>query len=421
MTGRRTVRRVSAALACLALSGCWLQPDYDGGATRWNPHEREITAANVADLQVAWSIDVPGFGPEPLVSGGRVVFSRQDLLSVDVVAVDATTGAVVWQRPVSPPDATQAFSNHAPTFVGDEIWMDWAGSRPGVDCAFGTSRFDADGHLLGTDTSAYAASAPVQSGDHVVQAQAATCPAPFTGPHTVVVKDVSTHQVLWTGVGPPANFGEVSVADGWIITGNGGFPLAGCGAATCTRAWQPAQVGGFEPYVAGADGPYFYGVEPGIGGPFGQVRAMSKADGQVAWSAPYQATGAEIALDDDHLYVVPNGGGAGSGPGRLMAFDRDGCGSPTCSPLWSVPVPERAGAPAVAGDVLYVAGGDQVHTFPADGCTAVACPELAAIPVPGVEGIEGIAVAEGRLVVTSLVGTDPAQPEHRITAFELPG
>ena len=118
---------------------------------------------------------------------------------------------------------------------------------------------------------------------------------------------------------------------------------------------------------------------------------------------------------------MPNGGGAGSGPGRLMAFDRDGCGSPTCSPLWSVPVPERAGAPAVAGDVLYVAGGDQVHTFPADGCTAVACPELAAIPVPGVEGIEGIAVAEGRLVVTSLVNTDPAQPEHRITAFELPG
>lgn len=298
--------------------------------------------------------------------------------------------------------------------------MNWAGSRPGAICAFATSRFDVDGNLLGTDTTAYAASAPVQSGDYVVQAHAQTCPAPSNLPHTVVVKDASTHQVLWTGVGPPANFGKVSVADGWIITGNGGFPLGGCGAATCTRAWQPSQVGGFEPYVAGADGPYFYGVQPGFGGPFGQVRAMSKTDGQVAWSASYQATGAEIALDDDHLYVAPNG--VGSGPGRLMAFDRDGCGSPTCSPLWSVPVPGFARAPVVAGDVLYAAGSDdQVHAFPADGCTVEACPELAAIPVPDVESVENIAVAEGRLVVTSLVGTDPNHPEYRITAFELPG
>ena len=44
---RRHVRGGTAVLLGTLLSGCWLQPDHDGGRSRWNPHEQEIDATNV--------------------------------------------------------------------------------------------------------------------------------------------------------------------------------------------------------------------------------------------------------------------------------------------------------------------------------------------------------------------------------------
>jgi hypothetical protein len=94
----------------------------------------------------------------------------------------------------------------------------------------------------------------------------------------------------------------------------------------------------------------------------------------------------------------------------------DGCGGPTCEPLWAAPVdPDEssAWAPTVAGGVVYVAGNDNtVHAFPAGGCGRSLCDEIGRVTVGGRIGT--MSVAEGRLVVTSEV--TPGRI-YRVTAF----
>jgi hypothetical protein len=106
---------------------------------------------------------------------------------------------------------------------------------------------------------------------------------------------------------------------------------------------------------------------------------------------------------------VPGSSGATSGHAALTSLSatcgacdtwRARIGSRRPGTAWPYP------APAVAGDVVYVAtsaddsGGvdSRVLAFDARGC-ASPCQPLTTVTVPGVPN--GLAVAEGRLVVTS--------------------
>jgi hypothetical protein len=413
-SGGRPVRVGALAMLCVLMSGCWPQPNFDGGATRWNPYEQEITPATVASLRPAWSLDVTSHGPKPLLSGDRVIFGWDRATELGVRAVDAETGAPVWERTLSTPGLTTVFPSHPPTIIGGQIWAGWWGAV-GNNCVHNNVRLTRDGDVVAEDPSYVAPGTPVQSGDFVVRTEATVCPG-FPD-HELVVSDVRTGEDLWTGVGPPANFNEPSAAGDLVVTGNGAFPLAGCGAPTCTAAWIPELVFGNDHYVLDANGPTFFAVRASVGVPDGAVAALSKADGTTVWLGAVSGQTTDLALDEDNLYASPAGSDGG-----LMAFDRDGCGAPVCMPRWSAPVPRGGHAPVVAGDVVYVAGGDlRIHAFPAEGCSSNSCPELASIPVPGVQWIESMAVAHGRLVVVSRLGTVvDGVPVQRISAYELP-
>ena len=414
MARRRVVLRgVVAALVSVQLSGCWLQPDYDGGHTRWNPSEQKLTAANVASLTPRWSVDFPArFQPDPLISGGKVLVGRQDSTATGVLALDAATGATLWDRDASSPTATDTFTNHPATIVDGEVWSDWYGAV-GNECVFGLTRLDRDGNVLGTDRSGYTATTPVQSGDHIVEVHTTVCPFPGLPPATLSVRDADTRQVLWTA--GSLNFGNVTVSQGLVITDAGAFPLAGCGAPTCSPIWQLDLSSGFHPVVVGPGGQVFV-VKPGFGGPNGEVRAYSRTDGTQAWRLAFNAVSAEIAVDDEHLYVAASNNGFGAG--YLQVYDIDGCGAATCQPLWSARAADGAWAPTVAGDVVYVAGNDnRVHAFRADGCGFFICGEIGSVGVDGL-GIGSIAVAEGRLVVSSMVTFDA---RFKLTAFAPAG
>src|SRR4026209_2765767 len=73
----------------------------DNGATRYSP-ANQINAGNVRDLRVAWRWSARNFGPRPaatmqvspLIVDG--VMSTAAGINRDVVALDASTGQLLW-------------------------------------------------------------------------------------------------------------------------------------------------------------------------------------------------------------------------------------------------------------------------------------------------------------------------------------
>jgi quinoprotein glucose dehydrogenase len=73
--------------------GDWVHPDHDLGGQRFSPL-KQITPANVATLQVAWTIDAGATGLEvtPIVAGGAMYITA----GAKVMALEPETGAIVW-------------------------------------------------------------------------------------------------------------------------------------------------------------------------------------------------------------------------------------------------------------------------------------------------------------------------------------
>ncbi len=80
----RKLRALSAAVVLTAsLAGCWLQPDFDAGRTRWASGETTITTANADELVKLWDTQIPGgasyIGPAISFGGATyVVHGRHD-------------------------------------------------------------------------------------------------------------------------------------------------------------------------------------------------------------------------------------------------------------------------------------------------------------------------------------------------------
>jgi outer membrane protein assembly factor BamB len=409
MFGRRLLQLGLVVGLVASAAGCWWQPNADGANTRWNPWERRITPANVASLRPVWSREMAsGTASHPLIAGGRVYVSRFDYLDPEagIVALDLGTGATLWDRTISPPGASPAYPMDPGAFVNGELWTGWSGGA-GDPCS-GTMRIDPAGNVVPTTSPGPPVPivGPLHSGRYVVQVTFASCPSPTSPfpPQVLTVSDAATGATVWSAQG--SNFSPTIYAagGGLIVTSGGAYPLAGCGAPTCSPLWRPA-VPGNKPIVIGPGRDVFV-QRPGIGVPTGEIVALSTATGQVTWRAPYQGFDAEIAVDDDHLYVS-EGNGA-----RLLAFDVDGCGTAVCAPRWSAV--GGAGAPIVGGDVVYVQGPDDtIKAYDADGCGLAVCPALASLAPPPDE--TAMAVGEGHLLVVSGTG-EPGR--YRLTAFK---
>jgi hypothetical protein len=105
-----------------------------------------------------------------------------------------------------------------------------------------------------------------------------------------------------------------------------------------------------------------------------------------------------IAIADGHVYVPsrqePDDAGSPVGANTLVAFAADGCGTPTCSSAWSAPMPGVPGTPLVAGDVVYVGVGEDLHALGTGGAPLAT---LAGAGVPQ-------SLAGGRLYTTTSAG-----------------
>src|SRR5882672_6927864 len=73
----------------------WPSHDHDAGGQRFSPL-KQITPANVARLQRAWTFDtgVPGLQVTPLVVGGIMYVTA----GRDIIALEPETAKVIWKH-----------------------------------------------------------------------------------------------------------------------------------------------------------------------------------------------------------------------------------------------------------------------------------------------------------------------------------
>lgn len=405
------MRRMSSTLAglllaSLSLSGCWLQVGFDAGHTRHNTGETALTSANVGSLTPVWAHDLLAKAAEPIVRGGRVYVVTGGVEGIeartDVRAYGTVDGQEVWNK-VSR-GAGEPFI-WEPSFVGEELWTGYFMVDTSLPFPVGTFaaplRLDpADGSVIEASTDALGVTAPVEAGDHVVQAWV-NISAPL---RQLVVRDRATLATAWSaelgglagGVPGPAP----AVVDGQVFLGDGvtlyGFPLAGCGAATCAPTWT-LDLGARPTAVVAAPGGSSVFVTRGS-----DLLAVDRATGTVTWTAPLGAAAPGLALADDSIYVATGG--------ALDVFPAAGCGAATCAPTASGTLDANAtAAPVVAGGVVYVGMAGAVQGF--DTAQGPLAP-LVTLPVAGAPS--SLVVDGGRLfVVTAPGGTSPS----RLVAF----
>ncbi|HXF57833.1 MAG TPA: PQQ-binding-like beta-propeller repeat protein [Actinomycetota bacterium] len=181
-----------------------------------------------------------------------------------------------------------------------------------------------------------------------------------TAPAAVVGLDPRTGGVLWTlprtpgPLIPPA----VDPAEGLVVYAEGRTRAEGALVAvdlrTRRRRWRVAlgTVGAAGPTVAG--GQVFVGTREG------SLVALDLATGQERWRV--QAGGAvDVAPAASDGLVVAVAEERETGGITVLAAATEGCGQPTCRPLWSFR-PRRLGAgstsPTVVGGTVYVGLGD---------------------------------------------------------------
>jgi outer membrane protein assembly factor BamB len=188
---------------------------------------------------------------------------------------------------------------------------------------------------------------------------------------------------LWTGSTGGSVFSSPLVAGNVVYIGSEdhrfyAFPANGCGRSTCTPLWTGNTGGAIDSspalgngvvYVGSQDGKLYTFNAKGCGGPF--CRPL--------WTAQVGQTifGSSPAVSNGQVYIAsfsePN-----SSDSKLYSFNANGCGGPTCQPLWTAAAGDFVtSSPAVANGRVYIGSGDDLlYAFDANGCHQPTCTAL---------------------------------------------
>ena len=384
-------RRLGAVLAVAALvvtaAGCnWGHPRYGPGRAGHNPFEDRITVGNVDELAELWTAELPHYAYEVIVTGGLVVTATAGFPGGDayVTALDPASGEERWTVTVpgggcGPPGCFGAraaiASAEGLVFVANEAGptgglfaLDTATGATVRTYASGPSRTPvvADGRLYAQIVEP--AGAVVAAWD-VATAAPLFRTAPIAGSSVLSVGagkvfDARSGMKAHDAAGVEGCTGMPVVCEPlWSNPGSGVPALDGDVAAVGTRVWSAA----------------------GCGSP----SCPPLWEGDAAGSS-------EAALADGFLYVTRGGGGG------LAAFAAAGCGAPVCDPVWTGPGASQFSTITVAGDVVYVASGDEVSMYAAAGCGGAECPTLAALRFPAPVAFNTVPVVDGGRLFVAL-------------------
>jgi outer membrane protein assembly factor BamB len=166
------------------------------------------------------------------------------------------------------------------------------------------------------------------------------------------------------------------VADGKVYASyyNGDFGIAAWDVATGDPVFRTTGAGFGFPELAVSGGRVYVARDGTI--------SVYDADGEAnctggpprlcspLWTIPVPNAPGIPAVDGNRLFLGPR------------VFDANGCGAATCPQLWTAQVNGFPELPAIADGVLYVPAGDSLGAFPTAGCGAATCPPLWTAPLP---------------------------------------
>ena len=360
----RGVRRALVPLvAAASLAGCWFQPGFDSHRSGHNGTERGLTGANVATLDQVWSVDLGSAAVlDPVVSrrgvhtvAGNMVHTRK--------LVDGTG---MWSDTVIAPTNPEGENVvSSPSVRGSQVLVP-AMSMP------------LDPPVAGTGVHVYDAATGAESPllANVIAAQSVTVAG------DTLVGNSLTHLIGFDYLsfievydllkrGPQYNWRSIHEMGGFdiqIVTpaAVGADRLAvgvgsrvevytrerpaGCqepvpGAVFCPTVWE-------RTFGARATQPILSDDEETVfvGDATGRFWSLAMADGAVRWQAVLSGAlvVAPPTVGDGVVYVAATD--------RIHAFDADGCGAATCSPVWEASTGSSliTGGPIVANGNLLV-------------------------------------------------------------------
>jgi outer membrane protein assembly factor BamB len=404
------IRRLVLAVALVPmvlLAACdWAQPGYGPARTGSNPHETRLGPANVAQLTEVWSAPLPEgtSAPQgPLVARGRVFVTADAATGGPSVltAYDADDGTQLWSRSVPGiPEVPDFSPDLRITTAGDVVVLTAAfssdfGGLEALDAA--------TGEVLWSTPARLAAGEPVvQRG--VVYAWYLSLDTYRGG---LAAFDLETGEVLWRSPDVSQQPLHASAQGGRLYATVGEemqvFDAAGIENCTgeptiCQPVWTATVPGGgsYRPPVLAAGTAFVLAQDTVMAFP---ADGCGSPTCQPVWTAAGAPWPAGAAVADGTLFV-PHGG-------AIAAYPAAGCGATTCAARWTAP--DATGTPAVANGVVYASGGDRLHAFAAAGCGAATCPALWSSE-PGTPADRQPAITGGRVYVA---GTS-------VRAFALP-
>ena len=236
MLGAATLGSAAGSASAGTGTASWPMAGQNAFDSRSQPLESTITAHNAGRLKPKWVFTDHGdVAATPTVADGVVYFPD---FGGYLNAVNATTGALIWQQQISAYDngAAGAFSRVSPLIYGNELIIgdNFATAQPGGAHLMAVSR--ADGHLLwsvqaDSHPAAIITGSPVLTGSTVIvgvssneQVDASSAAYPcctFRG--SVVAVNAQTGNLLWktylvpptspcTAGGPPSGCGYSGAA-----------------------------------------------------------------------------------------------------------------------------------------------------------------------------------------------------------------
>jgi outer membrane protein assembly factor BamB len=254
------------------------------GRNRVNPAELTLWTGNVARLKRSWKFVKAPYETyaSPVVDSGMVFEGLYNCCPAPskIVALNATTGAVVWTSPIPASVVVTSAVSSGVVFVGDYV---------------GTL------HALNEKTGAQLWTG--RAGQQF-----------FDSEHITVV---GTTVLTVTTVPPAGSVGSTLAA----------WPAAGCGAATCSPLWTASL--GATAWGAASDGQTVFVADQG-GTLYAYNLTGCKASScSPLWTASYPSTSSygSIAISAGTVYVGAQGGSA------VASFNANGCAAATCQPL----------------------------------------------------------------------------------------
>jgi len=430
-------RRAAFVVAVLLLPGCWWQqPGYGPGHTRGNPQERTLTPATVDRLSQQWSRALPGTLSEP-ISDGRRTYTTRGGGPAQVLALDNATGATAWRADLpgfaTIAEPTPVAASRDALVVGSVTRFPHPGAaEPCADLRRLDPRTGAD---VGATPVGYPTSAFVTSGSIVAFVDSQRCRLRTTS--RLVVLDRATLATRWTSnTYSGESTIEPTIADGRVYARLGGqiqaFAAAGCGASVCSPVWTvSSHAVPLGQIVAGGGRVYVPNTIVDLPRPSDPYRGtatllvLDAVTGDELWRAEHDFTSptlprlGALAVGRDTVYLIGlRASGSGPDVPSLEAYPAAGCGRPTCPPSWSAAV-NASVAPAVAGDVVYVATTYTLVAFAAGGCGRATCPELATVS-GSFSGPDQLAVSSGHVFVVETDNDGSPDVTSTLHAFGIP-